>query len=51
MLEHENFVVLKNYFGFALHEAARADGNSYIVKKIRTNPLCHFFLLETCPAN
>ena len=41
MLEHEDFVVLKNYLAFALHETARADGDSYIVKKIRTNPLSH----------
>jgi hypothetical protein len=41
VLEHEDLVVLKDDLGLALHVAARADGDSNVVKKIRTNALCH----------
>src|SRR5947209_2796274 len=41
VLEHEYLVVLKNDLGFALHEAARADGDGNVVEKIRTHALSH----------
>src|SRR5260221_4160740 len=40
-LQQKHFVVLKNNFAFQLAKTLRADGQRYIIKKIRPHPFAH----------